>query len=406
MTEARVRPSETPEARLWLENFGAGSLTAPLLLLDSLRVVSATTMRASLVSLVTKLVEQSEPPIAVLPVRAVDDQRPYFARGEESLPEYFRRSALPGSEAVVANAIRDLKGNRELMNRVIWRPTLGALRGARCRTLLLVDDYAGSGGRVTKFATALLRTPSIRSWRSYGLIRLHVASFAASSLAKRTIEHSKHVDGLTAVEYGVDFDSTRWTDEELQEVRALCRSSAFNEEWALGYDDSEGLFVMQHTVPNNLPAVLWQSSGRNGRPWKPFFTRPTMTPRQQLALSDYSPFVTASDIASGFRQFRLARRLDASYDPSVRTLLLVLGALGRGIRKTERLAVELGISTFQLDDVLGAARELGLVVGPGNHLSDEGRQELRRARVRPRRVTLQLDGDDAPYYPSRLRGSR
>jgi hypothetical protein len=321
---ASIRPSETPEGKLWLENFGARSLHAPLLLLDSLRIVSDATIRASLISLVTRLVEESEPPIALLPIREVHDRRPYYEPGEaESLPEYFRASALPGSEALVANAIRDIVNNRGLRNRLIGEPTLGALRRERCRTLLLVDDYAGSGNRATKFATALLRTPSIRSWRSYGLIRLQVALFAASPLAMQTITSSKRVDELSVITHGGDFRSARWSDDELREVRELCYSFARNKEWALGYSGSEGLLVMQHTVPNNLPAILWQSKGPGRRKWKPFFAGRTMTPRQQLVLGDYSPSYTASQIAEGFRQFRLARRLSADSDQTVQTLLLI-----------------------------------------------------------------------------------
>jgi hypothetical protein len=406
---APSRPSETAQGKLWLKNFGARDLTAPILLLDSLRIVSDSSFRALLKATIVKVVEQGEEPVALLPIREVHATMPYYEPVSEAVsasePEYLRPSSLPGSEALVANIIRDVVRDRQMVGRVVDRPSLEALREKKCRTLLLVDDYGGSGSRVVKFASALLRTPSIRSWRSYGLIRLHVALFAVAPLAEKAIHRSGRVDKLHVVEHGGDFQSAMWSDDERNAIRELCRLFAWDKHWALGYRRSEGLLALQHTVPNNLPAILWQRTRRNGRPWTPFFRERSMTSVQQMELNDYAPIHSPEEIAEGLRQFRLARRLGASPDSGTRTLLLVLGALGRGIRKPERLAIELGLRTMELKAALDAASQLGLV-GPGNHLTDEGLKELRQARMQPRRVTLELDGKDVPYYPRQLRGSR
>jgi hypothetical protein len=403
-----TRPSETTEGKRWLSNFGGRDVTIPVLLLDSLKIVSDTTLRASLGALLATTVRECEPPIALLPIRSMPRRQPYYRAGHKDVrrsPKYIEGSILPGSEAIVANLIRNAVDNDQMRPLVIERPSLPNLRKRRCKTLLLVDDYAGSGNSAINFARALMRNPSIRSWRSYGLISLQVVAFAASTMAHHAMSDSKHIDRVHVVFHGLDFNSAGWTEEEMNAVRELCYSYASVESMALGYGESEGLFVMQHTVPNNLPIVLWQRQGPQRKEWHPFFRRPAMTPNQQLTLSDYSPSRDMNEIAMGFRQFRLARTLKSEPNKDVRTLLLVLGALAQGIRTTERLTVELAISTFELGLILSAARSLGLVTDD-NHLTDEGWTELRRAKIQPRRVTLELTGSAEFYYPKQLRGSR
>src|SRR6266511_5297635 len=146
-----VRPSETPEGGLWLANFGAADLTIPILLLDSLRIVSDGGVRASLVALLTEVVKDCEPPVALFPIREVPEETPYY---KLTHPDYLGSASLPGSEAMIANVIRDIVRPRKTKDRVIEWPSLDALRGKRCRTLLLIDDYSGSGTRAIKFATA------------------------------------------------------------------------------------------------------------------------------------------------------------------------------------------------------------------------------------------------------------
>jgi NAD(P)-dependent dehydrogenase (short-subunit alcohol dehydrogenase family) len=62
------------------------------------------------------------------------------------------------------------------------------MRAARCRTILLVDDFSGSGDQIIRFWRGFKAHPTLRSWLSYHRIACHVAVFAATQVARKKLE--------------------------------------------------------------------------------------------------------------------------------------------------------------------------------------------------------------------------
>ncbi|MGR7001257.1 phosphoribosyltransferase-like protein [Yinghuangia aomiensis] len=133
--------------------------------------------------------------------------------------------ATPGSEGLVGNIIRDVVGRRPRPERASSYASLGKLRQHRVRTLLLVDDYSGTGDQVLKYVDAWMRHPTIKSWHSYGWVRIHVLLLAASTHAQRRLEN-RFVAGLDYIESGTSFDTAPWTQSEREDVEAFCRRYA------------------------------------------------------------------------------------------------------------------------------------------------------------------------------------
>ncbi|MCX5171506.1 hypothetical protein OG616_26250 [Streptomyces antibioticus] len=395
-------PSDTLEGKSWLRNFANEDCGSAQLLINSLRIFSADEFRSRLLAIVLERLTEFSGPVAVYPVK----NTPKDVQEPSPLPMNGR---LPGSYAIVANIIRDSVENPPEGVTVVGSPNLDKLRGGKFRHLLLVDDYSGSGGLAIKHGKGWARNPTIRSWRSYGLLRIHYVSFAVSSLALRRIRKERLFDSVVQVECGLDFSNARWTQRERESIEQICQSYAWKKDYAYGRDDSRGLCVMSHTVPNNLPAVLWQKKGPNGSPWMPFFSARRMNPRQTLELAGYSQHINVRQVAAEMGQQRLARQLGSRLSdesPDLKKLLVLLGALAIGKRREHMLSAHFGVPIGAITQMLVVGRKLGLI-DDERRLTDAGWAELRSARRAPaKQPSRELTGSDEPYYPTKLRGSQ
>lgn len=399
MTPARL--SDTDDGQRWLKNFLPDDIPLATTLLDSLHFLSEDIFRAGLRQLLTEIIEEEATiaPMALYPVRPPPKSPDYV----EPAPD---RPYAPddGSEHIVANIVAEVVRTYQGQRDVLALPSQIELRDRRCRTIVLVDDYFGSGDTITRYLDRWWANRTIRSWRSYRLIRFVLVTYACSPMAKRELTKNRLVDDLRVVEFGFDFESAAWSEAEIEAIRHLCRRYANNKALALGHKGSEGLLVMAHTVPNNLPQIF-----RNGRgprkPWWGFFPPGyrRLSAEQLVALGNYRPGKALQTPAKRLENTSL---IEAGTDPALgRSLLRLLGALQRGPRTDDRLMRELTLTIFELQNLIKFAGRLGLL-DEGRQLTDAGRAELRHARLRADRGWFGLEGSTEPYYPQTLRGAR
>lgn len=346
-------------------------------------------------------VDEFEAPVGVYPIREL---RTDGVTGFPPLDEPVE--VIAGSEAVVGNIIRDVIGRMPDLGRTAAYSTLEQLRDERVRTLLLVDDYSGTGNQVTKYVDAWLNNPTIKSWHSYGRVRVHVLLLAASANALQRLQNHRFIASVRYLERGLSFDTVPWTEEERAEVEGVCRRYAFSRGYALGYKRARGLLVLHHTVPNNLPAILWQATCPKIPEWVPLFGNRTMPTLFQADVDDYRQETDPKRITAIIEQERLGVALDAQSNVTVRNFLLVLGAVEKGYRDPDRLSDLLSFSLGTTRRTLEACRALNLL-DAANRLTITGRKELHHAINRPPLPDPELPrkGSDAPYYPVSLRGA-
>ncbi len=171
----KTKPSETTRGRAWLANFLVEDQPIAELLLDSLEFVRTSTIRPALRVRLEELAESGEieQPAVLATALSIEDlkvrtRRPVaYSEGFETLAVLM--DATPGSEGFVGNLIRDLlrSGNGWLSPST----ELGELRAQRCRSIVLVTDWVGSGTQLRDYALTLTRNRTIRSWRSGKLLR-------------------------------------------------------------------------------------------------------------------------------------------------------------------------------------------------------------------------------------------
>lgn len=406
LPQMSLRPSETDDGLRWIRNFLPEEQQYARLLLDSLHMVSSGTFRASLTQLLLTQIKSQQEPIAIYPIRTLPGEIEQPIADSESeaaalTPVEAPYLSLPGSEGPIGNIIRDVV--RAEPSRSSSPESLIDIRNSRARTIILVDDYSGSGTRVLKYLKAWLTHRSVMSWYSYKLIRFHVVIGAISKVAYVHLRKHPHIEGLHFGQSARDFSSAGWNDVERENIEKLCRKYSTRSTYRLGFRKARGLFLVQHTVPNTLPMILWQLN-RPGQPdWHPFFRGRVFPSHLQAELMDYKLPIRPDEIARSLRQSRLSATIGYQKNPTVQLHLLTLAACAHGVRGSTRIGLKLGISTIAAQAHVATCRELGLLDNKGR-LTDAGRAELAKARTRPTSSETLLPEGKELYYPTQLRG--
>lgn len=377
-----------PRVARWLENFLLEERETAALLIDGLKLVSETDLRRELGDLVAGLVARLPGPVAAFPAREVASEDSAHEEGRlggyQLLPP-----GMPGSESVIANILTGITRRPHITaDEMLPDLSLPSLRDKKVRTILLVDDFSGSGSRILKFHSALLRHPTIASWNSLHLIDVHVAAYFATDVAMDALGERFSKEKIHVVRACPTFERQGWTEEQLVEVEELCRKHVpkvrrGRPDYALGYGDSRALIAFEHTAPNNLPKILWQV-----RPdWHSLFEFKSV-PSDLLTLFTMFPAPPQEPLAGSSGAQRLGD---------------VLELLARRIRDAHAIAAHGDISLSEVHRLLNLLQSLGYAAS-GLRLTEAGRAELKRQR--DANPPLVLPNRDDPYYPQQLRAER
>lgn len=373
-----------PRVINWLGNFHSEERDTARLLIDGLKLISETDLRQHLGGLVASLITSLPGPVAAFPVREVAKEDSAHAEGREGAYAVFE-PGLPGSEAIVGNVLTGLVRAPSNRGRLLGELDLGSLRDARVRTILLVDDFSGSGKRLADFARALRRHSTIRSWSSYHWVDVHVAAYATTRTATRRLEGIFGKDHVHIVHAAPTIAGTSWTPEQRADVEALCHAytSKRQSAMALGFRDSAAMIAFEHTAPNNLPHILWKVKPG----WNSLFEGKTV-PGDLLGLFTMLPTPPRRPLAGSAGAERLGQLIEL---------------LSHRIREAHDIAQRADISLEEVRRLIALAKGLGLA-GPTLRLTDAGLVELKKWNAKNALPPLPNRGN--PYYPRQLRAER
>jgi hypothetical protein len=353
----------SPEIQGWLSQFPEVQRTTAKLLLSHLQFVSRDVYSAWLQRVVSAL--PSGKTYALYSVRKLDDGSPLWndegdivARPGDSL----------GSEDLVYSLVANLA--RANPQTLLDHSSLTELRDKKVHDYLLIDDSIGSGDRVSGFINAMLSHSTFLSWWSFGLIKIHVVCFArpreaeakiitkikGSDHGKRKFRKSSKVDFTSEMVYSTDWLEGRWGENHHQVIQ-LCRSQTkIPKKRRLGYGSVMANLVFYHSVPNNIPGVLWFTNGK----WQGLMPGRAM-PDWLLALIDQAPLIASDGAIS-------------KTDEVVQLLALIK----RGVRSSRSIAVRLCVDHKYAVGLLGSAQEMGLLT-PQLRLTTAGLDYLKHA---------------------------
>ena len=236
---------------------------------------------------------------------------------------------------------------------------------------MLIDDSIGSGKRVKDYLKRLFNNRTIQSWWSYGLIRIVVVAFARVSEARETI-----LEGVAGSDHGIrtypknskvqfvshlNYSQTnlyqRWGNSYL-DIRQLCMDvKAIPKNRRLGFRKTMSNVVFFHSVPNNLPGVLWYQSEN----WQALFP--------QRSLPVWLPQLLGEEIETS------EPGECESSDRCNPEMQMLLQLAKRGIRSADLLAWHLGLDRSVIDTLIWQLRQKELLATQ-NRITEAGRSWL------------------------------
>ena len=303
-----------------------------------------------------------------------------------------------GSEALVASLMTALQ--RAHRKQFFLNAGPDEYRARKIRTVFVVTDFVGTGDRVWKFLNAFWRMPTIKSWRSTGLVQFHVIAYSATaSGAARARSHPIRPEvHWIAPCPTIKTQYTEFDAERIEKVLVRYDPIDKSPVESLGYGGQGAMLIFSHGCPNNAPRVLYKA----GRNWNPLFvgrsnTLPAFNGRDSLEQRE-SVFAL---LGAGRRSTMLS---STAWTSDGHERLLVLTALRTGHRFRERIAEVTGLDLWQVDAAMSYLKALGWVA-PHGALTSDGRSNLRFAGPFELRKTGASDARSADrmYYPKSLR---
>lgn len=371
----------SPEIQAWLAQFGEDRTVATEMLLR-LRFVSRDTYAEWLKSTIGNVCDGSAALFAVRKfaseVQSVWDERGRFL---------YRPAEALGSEdfiqSVVANFIRD-KGDAFLDH-----PDLERLGEQKVHQWILVDDSIGSGKRVRDYIKLFFNHKTIRSWWSFGRFRIIVVALArildsdakilaavpGSSHGIRVYPKKDKVRIVSHMAYAKDNLFQRW-GSSLPQILQLCiEEKRVPKSVRKGFGKTMANIVFYHSVPNNLPGVLWCQTDD----WDALFPSRSLPSWLPELLGDPSSTSPGSEPR-------------ATVEPQEDAVLL-LRLIKRGIREESSLGWHLGLDRHVIRALLHQLRTKTLLT-TSNRITKAGRSFLANATP-----TASTSFDQSLYIP-------
>lgn len=257
---------ECIEISNWINQFPDDKQLTALQLLIQLRFVSRDSYSKWLNNTINTLVNDDY--YAMYSVRKLDESRPFW----DSIGNIQERPGdSQGSEDLVYSLISNATRRDEY---ALDHPSISILRENKIRNIILIDDSIGSGDRVSGFINSMLGNKTFLSWWSLGLMKIHVLSYArprgasdriisgviGSDHGKRKFRKSEKIKFNSKIVFSKADVAHRW-GSNCGSILDLCDSIRAVQKWARkGYGEVMGNIVFEHSVPNNIPGLLWFSN--------------------------------------------------------------------------------------------------------------------------------------------------
>lgn len=370
---------QSPEIQAWVSQFNGGQSQVAKALLSHVCFVS----RDEFSSWLRRSIEQLSPDEvhALYSVRKLPKDNSFW---DVTGKPIVRPGSSLGSEDLVYSLISNLV--RSSNGRLLDHPSLSVLKAKRVKCFVLIDDSIGSGDRVSGFINSILMHPTLLSWWSFGWIKMYVISFARTRQAEATIlsnirgsDHRKRkfrksekLEFISEIVYDIDWYEARWGEQYAQIINLCQRQTQIHENFRLGYGGIMAHIVFYHSVPNNLPGVLWKKNKK----WQGLMPG-CAVPDWLLALLD--------QLSPG----------KVGNTPIPDILLKLLALVKRGVRSVGSVATRLGIDHQYTNAIINHATELGFLT-PQLRFTSAGLDRL----VQSKKIEMLPKWDHNMYIPS------
>ncbi len=391
--------SDLTISKEWIEQFSDEKKPFARLLLDNLLLVGQEQFSRDLYAYILELARDLPKPIALVPVREMARGAHYYGNDRNAKPRVLLSASLPGSEAIVANIATQLI--RLDTERTIFTctPSLRNLRESRCRSVLLIDDFIGSGNTIDGFFHSYNLHKTIKSWRSGRFIDFFVVAYSGTKIGVNNVSKNKRILNTWLIKECPTILERIESIPDYGKVKRLCLDYARESEtMPFGFADTMGSLVFEHSAPNNLPAILWRSTPE----WKTVFPGRSIPPE----VKDYFTQYRDKRVSLGDNKIKISVQDNiesiARGDRFMFSIVKVLEAMIKTKGRLERVSAETGMSIFKTSQFIEKCKEWELIDND-NKVTSRGVSEIEHARKITRVVNIEIDVNSEFYYPRSLR---
>lgn len=402
--------SNTSLAKNWLDNFKAEDQQIAALLLDRLMLVGASEFTSKIIQQLDQIKRDRgtrDPSLALYAEREIDKRDyailPFFpgtergrATGDGIPPVTVHpKTQDVGSEGIIATLIS--KYCKVPDNHALSHPGPDLLRKSKVRTVVIVTDFVGSGGRLREMLDAFSLVASVQSWRSYGLLDFHVVCYSGTDCGLENVRSHSLCPTVSSYIACPVIDEA-FSGQQLGAIKLLCKTyPGKHSRSPFGFNDTGSLIAFSHGIPNNAPAVLHSKAGG----WKPLFPGRSTVSSEIDKISDSNALLVQN--SKRVLRIRKARDLLSHSEGENWThAMLVLEAIRRGARTSTKLSALTQIPIDQVEKIVELAKLAGWV-SPKQSLTRLGQRELRGIKMQYSVDKKFAFPESQLYFPSQLR---
>ncbi|WP_434986450.1 phosphoribosyltransferase-like protein [Vreelandella zhaodongensis] len=396
----------TERGQEWLAQFSETDQEVARKIVASLTLVSHSEFERVVQKSLESISAEYEHPVGFFAVRELDPIKSYFEQFTD--PDSGKISALVsgtdhGSEARIAATIRNYCKTDP--NHLLNHPSLDQMREARCRTVVLVDDFIGSGKRISEFMNSLWIDTTFISWLSLHYINIVVVAFSGTGGGiKRVVQH-KAKPNLVIERDCPNFIDMPWGQSLRDSAMDVCKKYAGRTSkkrfWG-GFGGALTALVFEHGCPNNAPAILWAPKTPK-KSWNPLFPNRVIMSGEKTVfppeIGRGDALVTLLDVG----QKRLAgsgQLLRRGENGEL--ILLMLALIAKGQRRQSALSFATGLNRKACAQIMQRCVKWSFLT-PSFRLTERGRAELTAAKKVGKVYAGFLERGSANYYPNQLR---
>jgi len=254
----------SPEIENWLKQFPNGNQPAAISLLSRLLFVGRDLFSNWLKSILKTLPDSR---CALYAVRKFDDTVDEYWDADGHPPG--RPAESLGSEDTIQGILANVLKDHECPH--LDHPSIEELKQQRIRHIVFIDDSIGSGTRVAKFVDLFFHNKKLFSWWSYGLFQVHIVAFSRTYSGESEIRDrfpgSDHHQRKFPKSEKVHFKgrhlfedshlSARWGSEWRRIVNLCDSETSIPSLIQRGFGGVMANIVFYHSVPDNIPGVLY-----------------------------------------------------------------------------------------------------------------------------------------------------
>ena len=346
---------KSPSIGDWLSQFDEQDHATAVSLLMHLNFVPRDVFAAWLQHNLRSLEDGLE--YALYAVRKLEDeQKPFWNKNGEVV---HRPSTSQGSEDFVYSQIAGMKRQNR---RFCDHPSLSELRDKRIKNIILIDDSVGSGRRVVAFIRAMMANKTFLSWWSYGYIKITILAYArtlqgerrihqdtpGSDSSKRVFRKSSKIAFISSVRYNARTMACRWGSQHDRILRLCDSVEAISSKWRRGFGGVMGNIIFYHSVPNNIPGILFCRD--NG--WHPLLSGRTLPDWLTSMLDNPSSSYASEERGAS------SNAIEVRLSGETMDLLLLIK---RGVRRLTTLALRMDRDPEHIRILTGELIEWGLI---------------------------------------------